>query len=216
MKAVFFDLDGTLVESLPGLTEALNRTLADLNKEPLAPSTVRTYIGNGLWMLIRRALSETEFSDKQVTELQSRFMQHYKNTWRAGTVPFDGIKDLIVDLSQTGFTLGVLSNKTHHFTVAITEDLFGQRLIPHICGQKDNVAKKPDPASLIQLCEQAQVTPADTVLVGDSTVDLETAINAKTKAIGATWGYHNAAALEKYKLPLATTVDELRSLLLSG
>ena len=82
MKAVFFDLDGTLVESLPGLTEALNRTLADLNKEPLAPSTVRTYIGNGLWMLIRRALSETEFSDKQVTELQSRFMQHYKNTWR--------------------------------------------------------------------------------------------------------------------------------------
>jgi len=167
-------------------------------------------------MLIRRALSETEFSDKQVTELQSRFMQHYKNTWRAGTVPFDGIKDLIVDLSQTGFTLGVLSNKTHHFTVAITEDLFGQRLIPHICGQKDNVAKKPDPASLIQLCEQAQVTPADTVLVGDSTVDLETAINAKTKAIGVTWGYHNAAALEKYKLPLATTVDELRSLLLSG
>lgn len=215
MKAVFFDLDGTLVESLPGLTEALNRTLEGLGKEKLPLSTVRSYIGNGLWMLIRRALSETEFSDQQVTDLQKQFQQHYKSTWRAGTIPFDGIKDLLVDLAQAGFTLGVLSNKTHHFTVVITEDLFGRNLIPHICGQRDDIAKKPDPAALIHLCRQAQVSPAETVFVGDSTVDLETAINAKTKAIGVTWGYANSAALEKYNLPLATTIHELRSLLLT-
>lgn len=213
MKAVFFDLDGTLVESLPGLTEALNRTLKDLDKKPLPVSTVRTYIGNGLWMLIRRALSKKEFSDNQITELQSQFQNHYKNSWRSGTNPFDGIKDLITDLSHAGFTLGVLSNKTHHFTVEITEDLFGRNLIPHICGQIDGVPRKPDPTSLLQLCEEARVTPVETAFVGDSTVDLETAINAGTKAVGVTWGYHNSSSLEKYNLPLAHTIDELRLLL---
>lgn len=211
MKAVFFDLDGTLVESLPGLTEALNRTLIDLAQAPLPQTTVKAYVGDGLWMLLRRALPLEEFPDNSITHLQSKFQQHYNNTWRPGTIAYDGIVALLSELARGGIALGVLSNKPHRFTVEITEALFGRNIIPYIHGQKDGVAKKPDPDALIQLCKEAGVTPAAALFVGDSTIDLETAINAKTQAIGVTWGYHNNEALQQYNQPLANTVDELRS-----
>lgn len=160
MQAVFFDLDGTLVESLPGLTEALNRTLTDLAQAPLPQTTVKTYVGNGHWMLLRRALSTEEFSDDRVTHLQSKFQHHYNNTWRSGTIAYDGINELLNDLVDNGILLGVLSNKPHRYTVEITETLFGRKVIPYIHGQKDGVAKKPDPGSLRMLCREAGVEPA--------------------------------------------------------
>ncbi len=213
MKAAIFDLDGTLVESLPGITEALNLLLDELNQASLPQSVVRTLIGDGLWMLIRRALPVNKYPDAQIDKLQQVFEQHYQLTWLTGTIAFDGITDLLHDLSQSGCTLGVLSNKPHRYTVEITEHIFGRTLIPHIEGQQQHVAKKPDPAALLQLCNTMQTKPSETVFIGDSTIDLETGINAAAKVIGVTWGYHNREKLEPYQQPLANTVDELRALL---
>lgn len=214
MKAVFFDLDGTLVDSLPGLTEALNRTLAELHQAPLPQSTVKAYVGDGLWMLLRRALAPKEFPDSQISDLQNPFERYYSDTWRTGTIAYSGIQSLISDLAQSGITLGVLSNKPHQFTVSITEDLFGRDRIPHIHGQKEGVAKKPNPDALLQLCKDAGTPPSECIFVGDSTIDLECAANANTHAIGVTWGYHSDTDLMKYNQPLASTADGLRRLLL--
>ena len=209
MKAVFFDLDGTLVESLPGLTTTLNLTIGELGKEPYSEAKVRTFIGDGLWMLLRRALSEEEYSDQQITALQPVFQAYYKTEWEKGTIPFSGIRDLLNTLSEKEITLGVLSNKMHNYTVEITESLFSRDLIPLIYGQREGIPKKPDPSSLIEMCNEVNLSPKDVVYVGDSTVDLEVALNAKTAGIGVTWGYHDKRALQPYDLPLVDTVKEL-------
>lgn len=215
MKAVIFDLDGTLVESLAGLTEALNLTLDELGRERLPATTVRGFIGDGLWMLIRRALPEEEFSAEAITELQANFQGHYARVWREGTEIFSGIPELLKELKERGVLLGVLSNKKHPFTVEIVEALFSRELMPLIYGQRDEIPKKPDPTALISICEEIQCLPEDVCYIGDSTVDLETAQGAGTAGIGVCWGYHDKDRLRDYDFPLCDSVEELRHLLLA-
>ena len=213
MKAVIFDLDGTLVESLPGLTDALNRVLSDLELPPKTLSEVRSYIGDGQWMLIRRALPD--FTDAQIDALQPAFQKHYQAAWPSGTEPYLGIPEMLHELKGAGIQLGVLSNKKNPFTVEITETIFGRDLLPLIYGQRNNIPKKPDPAALISICEEINLPASEICYIGDSTVDLETAQGAQTNAVGVTWGYHDRARLEAYEFPLCDTVAELRKHLIS-
>ena len=216
MKAVIFDLDGTLVESLPGLTDALNRLLTDLGRPTEPASVVRSYIGDGQWMLIRRALPTEEFSDTQIDELQAPFQRHYTEAWPEGTVIYEGLMPMLQQLHEKGVQLGVLSNKKHPFTVEIVEHLFGRELMPLIYGQRDGITKKPDPAALISICEETGIPASEVCYIGDSTVDLETAKSAGTKAIGVTWGYHDKPRLEPYGFPLCDSVADLQDVLMKA
>jgi len=213
MKAAIFDLDGTLVESLPGLTEALNRLLTDLRRAPKTDLQVRSYIGDGQWMLIRRALPTDEFSDVDIDALQDKFSAHYKDAWPEGTVIFDGILEMLHILQDKGIKLGVLSNKKHPFTVEIVEHLFGRQLMPLIYGQRDGIAKKPDPAALLSIAEEIKVSITDICYIGDSTIDLETAKSAGSTGIGVAWGYHDKDRLTSYGFPVASNVEELKQML---
>ncbi len=213
MKAVIFDLDGTLVESLPGLTTALNALLADLSRPAKTAEQVRSYIGDGQWMLIRRALPD--LSDGEIDALQAPFQAHYQQAWPTGTEIFAGISEMLVALQAAGVQLGVLSNKKHPFTVEIVEQLFGRDLIPLIYGQREGIPKKPDPAALLAICEETGLAPMEVCYVGDSTVDLLTAQGAGTRGVGVTWGYHDAPRLEEYGFPLCVTVAALHQTLLA-
>lgn len=216
MKAVFFDLDGTLVESLSGLTEALNQVFDDVGKKRITEHTVRGYVGDGLWLLIRRALPKNEFSDERITDLQENFRRHYADVWRDGTEIFDGVPELLNALKSKGIQLGILSNKQHPFTVEIVEALFGRELIPMIYGQRDGIPIKPDPSALIAMCEEAGLPANEVTYVGDSTIDLETAKGAGTHGVGVTWGYHDKEHLEGFVFPLCDSVSDLSDTLLNG
>lgn len=209
MKAAIFDLDGTLVESLSGLAEALNRTRAEQGEAPNTLPEVRSFIGDGMRMLLRRSFPEERFPTETLEALSDSFQAHYAEVWKDGTEPYEGISEMLQELHGMGVKLGVLSNKPHGFTVEIVEELFGRELMPLIYGQREGVPKKPDPSALISLCEETGIAPEDVVYIGDSTVDLETAIGAQTKGIGVTWGYHDRDRLVPYKLPLAETVSAL-------
>jgi len=213
-KAIIFDLDGTLVESLPGIAQALNLTLADLGLPAKSDTEVRSYIGDGLWMLIRRALDAEQFTDAQVDEIQEPFQAHYKAVWKEGTVLFDGVVSLIQKLNEAGKTVGVLSNKKHPSTVEIVELLLGRDQVPVIYGQRDGIAKKPEAAPLLAICEELELSPEEVCYVGDSTIDLETAKNAGTQGVGVTWGYHDLDALLPYGFTLCDDMVTLEGELL--
>ena len=215
MKAAIFDLDGTLVDSLPGLAASLNHTLTSEGLPEIHLSTVRGYVGNGLWQLIRCAFPTSDYPDEAITRLRGTFEKHYAQVWQDTTTPFEGIIDLLHSLHANGVTLGVLSNKQHSFTQDIVSTLFGRDLMPVIYGQRDGIAKKPAPDALLAICQELTLSPTEVTFIGDSTVDLATAQAAKTKGAGVTWGYHDQSQLSPYGYPLCDTVTDLKTMLLS-
>jgi phosphoglycolate phosphatase len=187
---VIFDLDGTLVDSLPGIAGSLNRTLSAHGLSGHSNDRVRSFIGSGLRTLVQRAApggSEPAFIDSLV----SLFKKDYDLSWADGTVPYPGIHHLLGELQRDGYPLAVLSNKTHDFTQTIVRTIFPQIHFAQVLGQKDGMPHKPDPAGAVLIADTVNTSPEDCVVIGDSTMDIETAANAGMQAIAVTWGYHD-------------------------
>lgn len=191
---LIFDLDGTLVNSLAGIASSLNASLAlsGLQQHPL--EAVRRFIGNGARMLVTRAAGpDTEVS--LLDRLEEGFKTDYDVTWPEGTAPYDGIVAMLETLQAEGYPLGVLSNKPHAFTEVIVEKVFPTVDFTAVLGQRAGIPHKPDPAGAFEVARAIGREPSDCLVIGDSTMDLETAWNAGMKAIAVSWGYHDPEAL---------------------
>lgn len=190
---LIFDLDGTLVDSLPGISASLNRTLekSHLPGHPLA--AVRNFIGDGARVLLQRAAPTA--SDAVLQTLERDFKADYSATWPDGTVPFDGIPEALAALAAQGFPLAVLSNKPHEFTATIVAKMFPGVPFAAVLGQRPGIPHKPDPAGALEIANTLGVSPADCLVIGDSTMDLDTARNAGMRSIAVTWGYHDLPRL---------------------
>ncbi len=194
MHALIFDLDGTLVESLPGIAASLNRALTLHGLRGHGHAAVRGFIGDGAKMLVTRALSRGEAALHLESVLRS-FAADYAVSWNHGTQAFEGIPALLADLRSRGIPLAVLSNKPHAFTVEIVEKLFPQGTFAAILGNRDGLPHKPDPTGALEIAAALSFSPGDCTLIGDSTMDLETAKNAGMGFIAVTWGYHDRERL---------------------
>jgi phosphoglycolate phosphatase len=191
---LIFDLDGTLVDSLSGIAGSLNRTLTAHGLPGHSETMVRSFVGDGLRMLIQRGAHP--ISDPvHIDALVSFFKKDYELSWNSGTRAYDGIHNLLDELQKAGHPLAVLSNKTHNFTVAMVKSVFPHIHFTKVLGQQDGVRHKPHPAGAFLIAQTAGVDPENCYLIGDSTIDLETAINADMKPICVTWGYHDRAKL---------------------
>lgn len=190
MNALIFDLDGTLVESLPGIAASLNRALALHGLPGHSDAAVRGFIGDGAKMLVTRALSPGEAVLHFDSVLRS-FAEDYAISWQDGTVPYEGIPELLAELKSRGIPLAVLSNKPHPFTVEIVEKLFPESTFAFILGNREGMPHKPDPAGALEIANTLGVLPENCILIGDSSMDLDTAKNAGMKSIAVTWGYHD-------------------------
>jgi phosphoglycolate phosphatase len=199
---LIFDLDGTLVDSLPGIAAALNGALAEQGYPTHPEERVRTFIGNGTWMLAKRGLPAGA-TDNEVDSLEATFLRHYPETWREGTRIYDGILPMLSELEKTGLTLAIFSNKTHAFTVEMAGHLFGGVSFACVLGHRGGAARKPDPSGALEIAARMHLDPAQVGFVGDSTVDFETADNAGMPPYLVTWGYHPRARLEATGAPLA-------------
>ncbi|NNC90454.1 MAG: HAD family hydrolase [Akkermansiaceae bacterium] len=208
LHGLIFDLDGTLVDSLPGIAEALNGALAERGHPGHPEERVRTFIGNGTWMLARRGLPP-EVPDEEVAAVEEAVLARYARTWRTGTRVYDDIAPLLADLAGRGVALAIFSNKAHAHTVTIAAELFGDIPFCAVLGHREGSPRKPDPSGALEIAAQMHLAPAQVGFVGDSTIDYETADNAGMQPLLVTWGYHPRAALARTQ---ALLLDDPRHL----
>jgi len=191
---LIFDLDGTLVDSLPGIAATLNRTLSAHGMQEYPDAMVRSFVGDGLRNLILRAMpndSDHGFIDSML----GLYRKDYELNWRSGTRVYPGIQLMLAELQTSGFPLAVLSNKVHEFTVEMVTSIFPNIHFPAVIGQRDGVPHKPHPAGALQIAHLLGYAPANCVVIGDSTMDIETATNAGMRAVAVSWGYHDRTRL---------------------
>ena len=192
---LIFDLDGTLIDSLPGIAASLNRALEAQGFDPHGHPDVRRFIGNGSYELARKALPEGS-AHELILAVEEGFKRDYALTWPEGTAPYAGIPELLDKLAVRGRQrLAILSNKPHPFTVEIVARLFPGVPFDPVTGQREDLRRKPFPDAALWIAEKWALLPGQCLFIGDSTVDLETARAAGMPPVATAWGYHDAAAL---------------------
>jgi phosphoglycolate phosphatase len=202
LKLLVFDLDGTLIDSAQDLCNSVNATLSHFGREPLPDEVVAGYIGDGAIMLMRRALfgpDATQDAAPVDEELLSRayawFLDYYREHKLDNTYAYEGVLEALAALRQLyehpeepARLMAVLTNKPVRPAQAICEALGLAPYFLHIYGGNSFATKKPDPEGLRALMDEAGVLPQETVVIGDSQVDVETARNAGAWCIGCTFG----------------------------
>lgn len=189
IKAVIFDLDGTLLDTLEDLANACNYALRSCGyKEHDVKEYVR-FVGSGRYVLIQRILPEVDRENKEViNKVLALFDQYYGEHMIDTTKPYDGIIDMIDELKKNDIRLAVVSNKPDEFAGEVVKKYFGDKF-EITYGQRVNHAVKPDPRTIYEVIDYLKVSKKECVYVGDSDVDMITAKNANVKSIGVAWGF---------------------------
>lgn len=195
-QAFIFDLDGTLVDSLCGIALALNHALSSLELPNHGLSEVRGFIGHGARNLIQRA-APTGADEALLDQIEHAFKSNYEVNWPLGTTPYDGVVNLLESLQHAGHPLAVLSNKPHDFTTVIVEQVFPSIRFAAVLGQRAGIPHKPDPTGALEIAVTLGWAAADCVMIGDSTMDIETGLRAGMQTIAVTWGFHDRERLLK-------------------
>ena len=187
LRLVVFDLDGTLVDSQRDLADATNALLVELGSAPLPVETVAAMVGEGAAMLVRRALSAAGL-DPGTPGALDRFLAHYDGRLLVHTRPYDGTREALTELHAI-CPLAVLTNKPARATASILEGLDLAGFFRWVVGGDTAHGRKPDPLGLRWLMEQAGAKPGETILVGDSPIDRETAVRAGTRICLVRYGF---------------------------
>jgi phosphoglycolate phosphatase len=193
-KAIIFDLDGTLIDSLEDIAVCMNQVLKELNLPTHKIDDYKYFVGGGISILVENALDKNT-SDETKVLVTEKFKIVYDQKLHAKTLPYDGIYDLLDELKRLDFKIGILSNKPHEFTIAYAKNLFSKYDIKEVHGQKSHIAKKPDPIAAIQIAQSFDVPCEEVYFVGDTMVDMQTAVNAKMIGIGVLWGFRDEEEL---------------------
>ncbi|AJQ95947.1 HAD family hydrolase [Gynuella sunshinyii] len=195
-KAVIFDLDGTLLNTLDDLADSMNQILSR-HKLPTHPSSAyRYFVGNGALQLVTRAIPESQRNDSFIQTCFSEFISEYGQNWNHKTRPYEGIEQLLGQLQQRHIALTVLTNKPHDAALKCMAEFFPGWNFSIILGQRMGVPVKPDPTAVEEILRHLNISHTEAIFIGDSNVDMETGTNAQLQPIGVSWGFRSRQELE--------------------
>ena len=189
IAAVLFDLDGTLLDTLADLAHSANRVLESHGFDPHPESAYRYYVGEGVSVLFSRALPEPQRTDLWISRCVEDFRAVYSRHWNVSTKPYLGIPQLLDVLSSRRLRLAILSNKPHASTEQCAQELLPHDRFEVVLGQRDEIPRKPDPAGAWEIARRMGVPPSQFVYLGDSGIDMQTAVRAGMYPVGALWGF---------------------------
>ena len=216
-RAIIFDLDGTLLNTLEDIGDATNHVLSERGFPIHDTDAYRSFIGDGAGVLIKRALPPGARDKETIRSCLDAFLKYYGAHWDVKTRPYDGIRDMLSALTARQIKMAVLSNKPDSFTRKMTKALLPDWPLDPVIGQRDGVPLKPDPAVALDVAGQLGIPPVEFIFVGDSAIDMKTAIAAGMHPVGALWGFgtveelrdNGARALIENPLDLIENLDEM-------
>ena len=214
VKAVLFDLDGTLLDTIEDLADSLNHILTRYGLPVRTVAEVQQLVGNGIPKLLERAVSP-DTPKERIAEMYRQFLAWYQTHCRVRTGPYQGIPELVDELKRRGFRLAVISNKADPATRELISHFFGGRF-DFVLGATEGRKLKPDRAMIDAALNALSITAGEAVYVGDSQVDIQTARNAGMPCVSVTWGFRSRETLiEGGASSLADTPEDLLQSILS-
>ncbi len=195
ITAVIFDLDGTLLDTLQDIADSVNRVLRQRGLPGHELSAYKTFVGDGAEALIRRALPETERSEKAISTCLAAYLKDYGANWDHKTKPYEGVPQMLDALNGAGMKMAVLSNKPHVFTEKCVQRFLPAWLFIKVIGLSSRFPKKPDPAGALAIADCMKENPNRILYLGDTATDMKTAIAANMFPVGAGWGFRPASEL---------------------
>ena len=196
-KAVIFDLDGTLLNTLEDIGDSVNRVLEQRGLPGHELDAYRYFVGDGVGMLITRALPEAMRTEEVIRGCIEAFWAEYDQSWKINTRPYEGVPEMLDAIEARGLKMAILSNKPHEFTTRCVSELLPGRAFDPVLGQREGIPRKPDPAGALEVAGCLDVSPQDFLYLGDTSVDMRTAVAAGMYPVGALWGFRPAAELRE-------------------
>ena len=197
-KLVIFDLDGTLLNTIADLANSTNYALKVLGYPIHEPDKYNFMVGNGINKLFERALPDGEKTEENVLRVRQEFVPYYDQHNADKSRPYPGVTELLETLQTAGMQLAVASNKYQAATEKLIAHYFPNIKFTAVFGQREGIPVKPDPIIVKELLQIAKVQEEETLYVGDSGVDMQTAINAGVTSCGVTWGFRPRTELESF------------------
>ena len=195
-KAIVFDLDGTLLDTLEDIANSANTVLARHGFPTHNLDDYRNFVGDGVTTLITRVLPGEKRHDDTIAECVRAFREEYSRNWNVKTTPYDGVAEMLDELAARHLKLAVLSNKPDDFTKKCVIELLPDWTFEIVLGLHSGIPPKPDPTGARQIAEHLSVPPSRILYVGDSGVDMKTAIAAGMFPVGVLWGFRSREELQ--------------------
>ena len=197
-KAVIFDLDGTLADTIASIAWCGNRALARFGLPSFTEAEYKRFVGDGAAMLVRRALlAAGDGKLSRFDEVYQEYRDIFSRDCMYQVKPYEGIVPLLSELKKRGIRIAVLSNKPDADSRHVVEELFGKGYFDHVQGQAEGIPRKPDPAGVYRIMEAFGMRAEDFLYVGDSCVDMRTGKAAGLFTVGVLWGFRDRAELEE-------------------
>lgn len=194
-KAVIFDLDGTLLDTIDDLADAANKTLAEIECPQHPVDAYKYFVGKGIENLMKSALPEDKRDAETVKNAVVLQKKNYSENWDNKTKPYDGIIDMLKALNLKNIKISVLSNKPDDFTKMCVSQMLPVHLFSIVQGAREGVPIKPNPTGALEISGRLGILPEETVYVGDTNTDMKTAKSANMFAVGVLWGFRKREEL---------------------
>ncbi|MBL7006277.1 MAG: HAD family hydrolase [Spirochaetia bacterium] len=216
--ALIFDMDGTLLDTLPDIARSFNTVFRKNGFPEYEPEDYKVFVGSGLRNALISALPDDARLSGDVLQLLLRqIMDEYSRDPAGLTKPYDGISELLHDLAEFDIKMAVLSNKAHELTLPIVKNFFSDIPFVEIMGKSERFPLKPSPESAQYIIEQMRCNPQNTLMIGDSAVDFHTAQQAGMISVSVSWGFNSIEKLQKAGCQLVVnSVEELREFILTS
>ena len=196
LKAVLFDLDGTLVNSLADLAEGVNRALATENYPTHEVEAFKYFVGDGMPIMIERALPADEKDPDTIARMLKLLKAYYSEHFADFTCAYDGVPELVKELKKRGFIVAVVTNKAQDMAEIVVKKFYGDTF-DLIFGMREGIPGKPDPTMALLAMEELGVKPEECVFIGDSGMDVATGVNSGALPVGELWGFRGEEELRK-------------------